>query len=175
MKNLSSIDWSVTQNLAYRIAERLVGFSRIVDDKINCVIQVIGQLPLGDQEFSTGKKARCAFKVDSQWVQKTPEVICLEPWIIRGLADWHIDENGRLCYEFDLNWEQELSAMVEQYTLGLTADYATQWLLNSTRSLLRRHLFASRNGITTWPKSWDFWPHERTAAEQQLINTEPAP
>jgi hypothetical protein len=162
------IEWPLTQNLAYRIVERLDGFSKLIEDRNRKEIRVTGYLPLADEEFATKKKALCVFDVNAQWVCKIPEVMCLEPWVTRKLPEWHADEYGRLCFEFNLNWERKLPVMVEHYTLGLTADYATKWLLNSTRSLLNRHLFAFRNGINAWPKCWDYWAHGMVDAERQL-------
>lgn len=162
-------EWSVTQNLAYRVVEKLDGFAKVIEDKNARRIEISGDLPLAGEEFSTQKQAECIFRIDSQWLSRIPEVVCLEPWVTRKIPEWHVYDDGRLCFEFNLKWEQELPAMVDQYTFGLTASYAAQWLTNSCRWLLNRHLFASRNGIRTWPKSWDYWAHDVIVAKRQLM------
>jgi len=152
------LHWPMTQNLAYRLVEKLDAVSQ-VEDSGKREIHVKGFLPLANEEFSTKKKALCAFDVDFQWLRRMPRVTCQESWVKQGQPDWHVDKNGGLCFEFTLHWMQELTAMIETYSIGPTADYAVAWLLNSSRSLLNRHLFAFRNGIQQWPRGWTFWPH----------------
>jgi len=166
------IEWPLAQNFACRIVERLDGFSKVIEDRTKCQIQVGGRLPLADQQFFTKNSARCVLEISSRWAWEIPEVACVEPWLTRKMPEWHADENGRLCFEFKLKWEKELPAMVEQYGFGLIADYAATWLLNSTRSLLNRHLFAFRNGIKSWPKAWDYWPHGTIESARQLFENE---
>lgn len=158
----------LAQNLAYRIVERLDGFSEVVEEPATRRIRITGRLALGDEEFHTKSKARCIFDVGPRWVEDIPHVACLEPWITRRPPEWHIGKDGSLCFEFSLHWRHELSGMVEQFTYGLTAEYAAAWLLNSTRSLLRRHLLAYRQGLTNWPQAWNYWPHGSEAAKRQL-------
>lgn len=169
VKSPDLVEWMVAKNLAFRIVEKLDGFSKVTEDRKEDRIHIVGHLPLADESRSTRKRARCDFVISSQWVRKIPTVVCHEPWLTRKLPEWHADADGKLCYEFDLRWERELSLMVEQFTLGLTADYASKWLLNSTRSLLNRHLFASRHNIANWPARWDFWAHGTADAERQLV------
>lgn len=162
------MQWPMAQNLAYRIVTKLERVSRTENKSVKC-IQVAGYLPLVSPDYSTKKKAFCEFNVNHEWLWRIPEVSCKESWIRKGVADWHVFSDGRLCFEYDARWRQELSAIAKCYTFGQTADFAVEWLLNSTRSLLNRHLFASRNDLVIWSKQWDFWAHGRGEAERQLI------
>jgi hypothetical protein len=165
------LEWPLVQNLAYRVVEKL-GFATVLEDKNGRRIQITGNLPLASEEYVTNKRAKCTFYIDSHWPWKIPVVFCLESWVRREVPEWHVYEDGRLCFELDLNWERELPAIVKEYTFGLGASYAAQWLISSSRSLLSRHLFAFRDGITTWPKSWDFWAHTLEDAKEQLSKTQ---
>ena len=135
-------------------------------------IHLDGCIELGDEHFYTQKKARCSFDISTNWVQKIPIVICRESWVIRKPPEWHVYEDGNLCFEFELNWGYKLSAMVDKYTHGLAAEYATKWLLSSTRSLLNRHLFAVRAGIKSWNADWNYWPHGHDDASKEFLRTE---
>ena len=161
-------DWPIVQNFAYRIVEKLDGCSKVVEGANPGRISITGVLPLHTEAFGTTAMARCMFNILPDWMIKIPEVTCFEPWLTRKPPEWHVDRDGRLCLEFDAHWEQELTEIIDLYTAGLAADYAVSWLLNSTRSLLDRHLFAFRNGITSWPGAWTFWAHGAEAAKHQL-------
>jgi hypothetical protein len=169
VKILEFLEWPLARNLAYRIVERLAGFPVVSEEKNRKLILVKGFLPLASEAIFTRKKALCTFEVSPDWVVRAPTVICHERWLIRKLPEWHANIDGAICFEFSLNWEQELLMMVDRHTHGPAAEYAAAWLVNSTRSLLNRHLFASRNGLTAWPKAWDFWPHGFEKAQQQLL------
>lgn len=162
--------WPLAQNFGYRILERLSACSKVLEDRAAGTIEITGRIPLASAEFATKKEALCVFRIDHQWAFKIPHVICLEPWITIKPPEWHIYADRRLCFEFDLNWQREMPLMVEQYTFGLAAEYGVTWMVNSSRSLLNRHLFAFRNGITVWPKSWDYWAHSVSEAKQQLLD-----
>lgn len=168
MESLEKLQWPMAQNLAYRIVTKLERVSR-TEDQVAKRIKVAGCLPLASPDYFTKKRAFCVFEVNHEWLWRIPEVTCKESWITKGLADWHIGSDGRLCFEYDERWRQELASMVKCHTFGQTADYAVEWLINSTRSLLNRHLFASRNGLTVWSKQWDFWAHGRKEAGRQLL------
>lgn len=162
------IRWPLAQNLAYRIAERLDKSPAIEEFRSDHMIRVQGLLPLCDEEFQTKKRALCIFSVPFNWIENIPTVSCLESWITKD-RDWHISPKGQLCFELNVKWETELPKLADDYSFGPTADYATEWLLNSTRSLLNRHLFAHRNGIKEWPKpDWDAWAHGKEARETYL-------
>jgi hypothetical protein len=171
METIEALHWPLAQNLAYRIVTRLEDVTR-EENPFEKWIKVSGRLPLASIDFSTRKLAACSFKVGHNWLWEMPEIVCSEPWIIRGQADWHINANGEMCSEFDVKWQKHLAELVERYTYGLTAEYATEWLVNSTRSLLQRHLVAYRTGLTEWADDWDFWAHARDVAERQFIHEE---
>jgi hypothetical protein len=162
--------WPLTQNLAYRIVEALVPFPKICEDKTHNRIEIMGRLGLKSEDFDTAKTANCIFQINYDWLYKIPVVACTESWLTRKPPDWHVSKDGQLCFEFNMRWEGKLSAMEAEYTSGLTAEYAAKWLLNSTRSLLQRHLFAFRNGITIWPKVWNYWAHGQGEAEQEYCS-----
>ena len=168
MGNRDTFELALARNLAYRIVCGLNHHPKLVEDRELQLITITGALPLAEEGFSTRATARCIFKLNSSWPSTIPEVTCLEPWLRRKSPEWHAGHNGVLCYEFSLYWARELPIMVEKYTHGLTADWAARWLLHSTRLLLNKHLFAFRNGVTEWPRGWDYWPHDVEAARKQL-------
>lgn len=167
MENPEYLRWPTTQNLAYRIIERLEGFPLVSEHRPNAKISIRGRLNLSHQEYRTKKAALCTFEVDHTWTEIPPRVICHEPWIKRGDPDWHIHYDGELCFELPIRWKRQVTEIVELHTDGTAAEYACNWLLNSARSLLSRHLFASRNAIARWPTAWEYWAHQRPAAEAQ--------
>ena len=172
MRLHESLEWSAALNLAYRVAHNLDAMCKVVEDRNNNEIEITGKLPLSNRDFTTNKRALCIFRINAQWPWQTPDVICCEDWIKKGIPDWHINTDGNLCFEFSKKWMNELPPMVDEYSLGLTSEYASTWLVNSSRSLLNRHLFAFRNGIKDWPKAWDFWAHDKEMALRQFMESQ---
>jgi hypothetical protein len=163
------LQWPVAQNLGYRIVTALDGYPEVIEEIAARKLKITGSLPLQTQDFATKTKARCTFHVCWRWITEIPVVTCNEGWLIRKPPDWHVGYDGRLCFEFGERWTQDLTSIADELTLGLTADYACAWLLNSVRSLLQRHLFASREKIVDWPAAWDGWAHGECAARKQLM------
>lgn len=167
MEVIEYMRWAVAQNLAYRIVTRLRD-ARREENRADGWIQVTGKLPLASLDFSTAKLAVCSFKVRNYWPEVIPDIVCNEPWLRRG-KEWHINSDGDVCSEFGLKWRDELAVLIEQHTHGLAAEYAAEWLVNSTRSLLQRHLVAHRHGLTKWAAEWDFWAHDWESAKRQYM------
>lgn len=162
--------WALARNLAYRIIVGLSGQTKTIEEEEKGLITVTGNLPLTAGGVGVRSTARSVFEVSQYWPQTIPQVWCLEPWVRREPPHWHAGKGGLLCVEFGLNWARELTSMVETHTHGSTADFAAEWLLNSTRKVLNMHHFAFRNGITKWPKEWEScsWPHDPKAAKALL-------
>jgi hypothetical protein len=167
--------WALAQNLGYRLCAAFHGFPEVTSDKNNCKVIVKGKLNLGSKEMASKARASCCFTIDGLWTEKTPAVECSESWL-HIHKEWHAFDKGSLCWEFDEYWKDSMAQVVSEVTHGQASEFASIWLLRSVRNLLNRHLFAHRSGISEWRKEWDYWAHERAAAQEylKLIRTLPS-
>lgn len=157
-------EWSVTQNLGYRICSAFRGFPKIIENRKEQKLRIIGDLLLGSDEFPTKAVAKCSFDIDCNWPTTRPTVTCREPWIKNSL-EWHVLDNV-LCWEQELCWKDRIQKAIDEGTIGNAAEFAKIWMIRSVRNLLNRHLFAHRTGSTHWQKQWDFWAHYEAGADQ---------
>lgn len=118
-----------------------------------------GLLDLSHDDIRTATKARCIFGIRHDWVNTMPVVCCLEPWVKKGITDWHVYTNGGLCFELALRWKNEVDRAVQEHGIMYGAAFAATWCLNNTRWLLYRHRYAYENNINEWPKEWPCWRH----------------
>jgi hypothetical protein len=151
--------WPAVQNLALRIHEQLVVREFLIQDQNKLSIVVKGRLGLSHDDIATPTTAHCTFIVDREWLATPPQVICAENWVIKGQPDWHVSRGGTLCFELDVNWRDLVGQVSEESGLGVAAEFATGWCLNSARWLLYRHSLASQLGLKKWPRSWPYWSH----------------
>jgi hypothetical protein len=152
------------QNFGYRLLGKLEPYSAHTINRQNLSMLIEGGLCLGSADFVTKKVVPCKFVFTWNWIDNPPLVRPSAPWLKRGIADWHIHSDGTLCFEFDPNWTTQLQSIYDETTLGPLSDYAVNWLINSTRSLLRRQLCAHRDNIKDWSPKWEFWPHDTLEA-----------
>lgn len=108
----------------------------------------------------------CSFEVHEQWHVVQPRVWCYEPWFRRGNIDWHSYQDGSLCWELDDQWRVHLRQAAEELTATDLATHAAEYLLNSTRSLLQRHLTGHQLGLVEWPREWECWAHGNAGRKQ---------
>ena len=163
------LQWALTKNFAYRLIDECEGFSKLNSDSQNSGIIITGKLRLGSQEFETKSIAECTFIADDLWAESPPTVICKEPWVTLGKADWHIAEDGTLCWDYDVHWKDCMASITNEVTGGEAAEFGKIWMLRSVRNLLNRHLFARRSGIMEWRKEWDYWNHGRDEAAKEYL------
>lgn len=103
--------------------------------------------------------ARCWFDISGNWVGTIPIVGCCEPWCTRGSADWHMDASGVMCLDHAERWRQYMQSVASEGSFEELLLTATEWLLNSTISLLGRHQLKHQGMTTEWNRSWAYWPH----------------
>ena len=163
----NNFEWAVARNFAYRIRMNLDNAATMTEYPESGSIEIAGRLALAMDGLASKKTAFCVFTVPEDWLRNIPVVTCKEPWVRKG-DEWHVHVDYSLCFEFAPKWTRDLLVLVERHTHGLTTEYATTWLLNSTRLLLNRHVLAERTGMKMWPKNWDFWPHGFDAAKKEL-------
>lgn len=159
---------AIANNFAWRLCTAFDGCPKIKIDCDKYQISIAGSLALGSAEMETKKHAECVIIVDCEWMQRPPLVICKEPWVTLGKADWHISDQGVMCWDYKSRWKDLISIALETGTHGGAAEFGSRWFLRSTRNLLNRHLFAFRSGIKEWRKEWDYWAHDETAEAEYL-------
>lgn len=127
---------------------------------------VEGRLNLSHEEIITKTTALCTFVIPVTWRQGQPFVWCREPWRKLALpggitnADWHVLGNGSLCYELLHRWRDEIAATELTSGTPATIALAEDWMLNSVRWLLYRHLEAFRRNLARWDNErWPAWGH----------------
>jgi hypothetical protein len=131
----------------------------------NCrELRVDGLLNLSHDSVSTSKTAWCAFYLRPEWIEEMPVVFCLEDWTIREI-DWHMNEQGWVCYELPERWTDTMRTVAGQEGVACAAKFGAVWCLESVKWLLYRHYFASITGLRKWPASWPQWPHGRRAQD----------
>jgi hypothetical protein len=157
----------VTVNLAMRICEKLGPPKHCQRDFGNEYI-VVGKVPLSHGAIKTKAKAKCRFHISPDWTKKMPLVVCEEAWRAPGNnSEWHISDRGGLCTELELRWRDEVHSVYRSKGLCPAADFAADWLLNSTATLLGRHLMLFRNIVSRWDDSWEYWAHEKLPGEAE--------
>lgn len=107
--------------------------------------------------------ALCTLHLPERWLSHPPTVWCHESWFRRGNIDWHAYSDGSLCWDLDQRWRVHLRCLARVLTREQLARHAAEYLLNSVRSLLTRHLTGHKLGLTEWPKEWLQWSHGRAA------------
>lgn len=155
---------TMAANLAMRIHDALSAPKDCLLDLPAARFIVAGRLQLRYGGRLEKEKARCRFLVDHRWIEDIPQVICDEPWRAPDSNDWHINDEGLLCIEFNAHWMDVIGRLNRKHGLCPTADYAAAWLMRSSAELLYRHLLRSRGTITEWRPEWDYWPHSKEMA-----------
>lgn len=129
-------------------------------------ITVEGRLNLSHEEIVTRATALCTFVIPVVWKKRLPSVWCREPWrkhpLPGGLtnAEWHVLSDGSLCYELPHRWRDKIPEAEQAGGTPAAIALAQDWILNSVRWLLYRHLEAFRHNLTYWDNErWPAWGH----------------
>lgn len=133
-------------------------------------IGVNGILRVRDFAADTEYDAQCTIIGTVRWWYEPLRVFCHEAWM-RSSFDWHqLRENSSwyLCYELPERWEDRIAKVRNANDTLQTIEFAKEFCLRSSRSLIEKHLFAFRQNIATWPSEWDAWPHNREAAVREF-------
>lgn len=110
--------------------------------------------------------ALCTFLIPRTWLTQQPLVYCHEYWFRRGDADWHSYSDGGLCWELHDRWFHHLSAVKRRLSDHAFSTHAAEYLMNSVRSLLQRHVVGHELALVDWPTEWECWAHGDTALKQ---------
>jgi hypothetical protein len=162
------MEWPAIQNVGFRIYAAMSPLSLIWDDRDNWRMSLRGMLPLQGEGFSSRARAQCRFEIDRTWKVQPPRVWCSSPWVRRDSNwSWHASSEGELCYECDQRWQDDIGAVIANAELLSASDFAAEWILNSVRALLRKHLFAARHGLTEWQDEWPDWSHDPNRMKTQ--------
>ncbi len=137
-----------------------------VDGKGLSQAAVRGELNLAHDGIVTDVVAECEFSFVKEWRVQMPKVTCFSPWIRKG-GDWHIYNDGSLCWEFDLMWRDKIAEVEKKEGSISVIQLAGAWIIHSAQWLLYRHHYAAIHGITTWPSNWPYWRHGPKAAGEQ--------
>ncbi len=144
-------------------------------------ITVEGRLNLSHEEIVTRTTALCSFVIPMTWRQTQPLVWCRESWRKLALpggidnAEWHVLGNGSLCYELPHRWRDEVAATKLAHGTPTAIALAEDWMLNSVRWLLYRHLEAFRRNLTRWDSErWPAWGHYHHGPREYFLMKERA-
>jgi hypothetical protein len=129
------------------------------------VIEITGHCPLHFDGKILKKLAFCRIIYTEDWHVNMPIVFPEAPWIKKD-PDWHMYDNGALCYELDVRWHETLSNIWHKDGASIAAHTAAQWLTESAGLLLGRHYYASLTGIKKWPTEWADWKHGNEGVRQ---------
>lgn len=110
----------------------------------------------------------CSVVIHPRWDLIPPQVWCHESWFRRGNADWHSYRDGGLCWELADRWRAHLANLLYLVPITTITRHAAEYLLNSVRSLLERHLTGHRLGLVEWPPEWKYWAHGDAGLRQFL-------
>lgn len=133
-------------------------------------IGVSGTLRVRDVATDAECDARCTIIGTVRWWYEPLRVFCDEPWMKRSV-EWHQLREGSswyLCYELPERWEDRIAKVRDANDTLQTIEFAKEFCLRSSRSLIEKHLFGSRQNITKWPPEWHAWPHDRRAAVREF-------
>jgi hypothetical protein len=133
-------------------------------------IGVSGTLCVRDVAADSNYDARCTIIGTVRWWYEPLRVFCHEPWM-KPNVEWHQlreDSSWYLCYELPERWEDRIAKVRDVNDILQTIEFAKEFCLRSSRSLIEKHLFAFRQNITRWPPEWEAWPHNRGAAVREF-------
>ena len=159
--------------LAFSIRQALRGRASFFVEEDGTRITVEGRLNLSHEEIITRTAALCTFVVPMAWRRIQPLVWCRERWRKLPLpgggcnAEWHVLGQGNLCYELQHRWQDKISAAELAGGSGAAVELAGDWVLNSVRWLLYRHLEAFRRDLPRWENAqWPAWRHYERGPRQ---------
>lgn len=116
-------------------------------------------------------KALVGICVDSDWRTKPPFVFCKEFWI-RQNTDWHVNENGSLCWVLGDQWRDAISNF-EQLTSGFgVCEAASHFLIRNVSYLLDCHRVGHERAIREWDQNWSAFLHGSRGVDQYKLEFE---
>ena len=107
----------------------------------------------------SGVDVPCSYKLFWPWHKIRPSVTCCESWVRRE-ADWHVSDNGELCWVHAHLWKDVLRGLDEFLSGPELIATAAYWCVEHSSSLMAKHLEADRVSYSgPWPEEWDAWAH----------------
>lgn len=157
------MSWLESKNCALNLAVMLM--QRLQEPRGICCssgrppYRVHGFWDLRAHELNRTAKVPLEFLVHTEWLRTPPQSRSTADFIRRE-TNWHCSKDGWLCIGLPDEWNDTLrhEADTDNCPRRLM-DIAVTWTLASTDSLIARHLYAARYGITRWPDEWDQWAH----------------
>ena len=150
-------------NFAMEMSSFFAKFDLIIGD----TVVLYGELLLNNKiNIKRKVKASVEIHIFSD-LSKIPEVFCINPWIKRDI-DWHVNQEGKLCWELYINWQEKilLAQQNDALTINNICQYASNWCMNSVITLLNYHWIGHLEEITTWNPRWVFWKHGNEGIRQ---------
>lgn len=164
LAQLSAMSDALTLAFAVRRTLSKPAIFRVAED--GRTITVEGRLNLSHEGITTRAAALCTFVIPVAWKKKLPSVWCRERWRREPLsdgipdADWHVFGDGSLCYELPHRWQDKIPEAERVGGTPAALALAEDWMLNSVRWLLYRHLEAFRRKLARWDNErWPAWGH----------------
>lgn len=120
--------------------------------------RVTGRLDIGARYVSVEIRVWQDFSVLKR---VPPAVWCYESWMREG-ADWHNSRTDGLCWILEQLWCDAMSWKGKPARVIL--EEGRSLLVEGVRCLISRHYTATLEGLTRWPKEWDYWSHGESGA-----------
>jgi len=103
--------------------------------------------------------------ITGNWSLIPPRIICSEKWLRRE-SDWHIYENGELCYVLPDEWKDTIQENITRHGVRYAIEMGTVWCYDNVVDLLNKHWIAYCDGLITWPQAWPAWKHGEDGIKQ---------
>ena len=156
-------------NLAVLFQDELAGSRGVLIERRDWSAKVSGIINLSHDKIETDFTANCLVIVPHDWWNKRPQVFCNDYWVKKNI-DFHVGEDGWVCYELDLRWTKYVSGVKQREGIRAAALYAAAWCLHHCRWLLYRHRCFYVDNVVEWPADLPAWGHGDHGRKEFLKN-----
>jgi hypothetical protein len=164
------MNWLESKNCALNFAAMLM--QRLQEPRgFDCTrgqppYMVHGHWSLRAHELNQRATVPLQIAIRPDWMLRPPRSYSSADFVRRE-ADWHCFSDGWFCIALPDEWRDTLAkeAKADGDPRRLL-DIAATWTLASTDSLISRHLYAARYGITKWPDEWEQWGHAQAGIDE---------
>lgn len=122
------------------------------------------QMLVGECPSASARLAAC---IPNNWRAAQPQVYCSESWIRKEL-DWHLYEDGSLCWEHPLQWKDRCEICFSVLDNGQACDRLAYDLVTNVRYLVGRHWKGAELGLVKWPSDWLQLSHHDPGTREYL-------
>lgn len=127
-----------------------------------------GALPLATFD---SLRVPVAIRVNPDWWNQPPDVICTEFWV-RKEADWHVNDNGTLCWVLGNQWRDTISIFDQKSSSSGVCDAASFFLIRNVTYLLNCHRMGHEKAARDWDPSWSAFLHGSLGVDQYKLESE---